>query len=242
MDFSLDFDACEERWKYYLIRYPDFVIDLNNVKYLRGRGKWEDGSVELSGDCFFNFNDKKTDAFRKNIKDIKHKTHKRLDNCAKNHYSNENCVLMPVTGGLNNVKGKIYYRKEGFVVAGARQYNDKCYDRPDTFIFYLNEFYEQKKSLDLDLLSAGEYLSNSIFKEALQSFNFTVLYSFLDGFETVYDFCSLFYGIDENFVNRMIEEGQKPIVNDDDLNRYMQLAEDFWKIQANIIEENKSRK
>ena len=104
----------------------------------------------------------------------------------------------------------------------------------DTFIFYLNDFFEHKES-ELDLLNAGKYLSNSIFKDALQSFNFAELYSFLAGFKDVYKYCEFFYGIDKDFVDRMICEGKRPIVDNADLKKYMQLAEDFWGIQSEIV-------
>lgn len=237
MNKQIDFDACVERWKYYQKRYPNLEIDLEKVRFpgkdKSGRGKWKYDYIELSGDCFFNFNDKKLDAFMRNIQ-CETETAIKLHECAMRHYSNENCVLMPVTGGLNKVKGKIYYKENHFIVAGVGRPTDRCYDRPDTFIFYLNDFFVQKKK-NWNILSAGKYLSNSIFKEALQSFNYADLYSFLDGFEDVYDYCDFFYGMDDKFVDRMIDEGKQPISVDKDLRRYIQLAEDFWQLQSDII-------
>ena len=101
----------------------------------------------------------------------------------------------------------------------------------------MNHFFNQKKK-QFSLLSAGEYFSNSVFKEALQSFNFSDLYSFLYEFENIYEYCNLFFGIDELFVDRMIEEGKEPIIDELGLKRYMLLAEDFWKIQADILGKN----
>ncbi len=240
MEIKVDFDACEERWKYYQIRYHDFGISLEDVIFLgkdkSARGKWKFRSIVLSGDCFFNFNEKKVETFIKNIS-CNNETIQELQKCASRHHSNENCVLMPVTGGLNRVKGKIYYKDSGFVVSGIGRPTDKCYDRPDTFVYYLNHFFNQKKKR-FSLLSAGEYFSNSIFKEALQSFDFSDLYSFLYEFENIYEYCNLFFGIDELFVDRMIEEGKEPIIDELGLKRYMLLAEDFWKIQADILEKN----
>ena len=235
MNSEIDYDSCQDRWKYYQNRYPDLRIQLEDVKNKNGRGVWKYGSIELSGDCFFNFNDKKIAAFIKNVQ-CDSETKKCLMACANRHHSNENCVLMPTTGGMNKVKGKIYYRDAGFVIAGVGRPTDKCYDRPDTFLFYLNDFYEHKERA-LDLLGAGKYLSNSIFKEALQSFNFADLYSFLVGFEDVYDYCRFFYGMEREFVDRMIEEGKRPITVDEDLRRYIELAKDFWQLQVSIIEE-----
>lgn len=233
MESGIEYDACEERWEYYKKRYPELVICKEDVKYQNGRGTWKYGFVELSGDCFFNFNEEKIKAFTKNI-DCDGNTIESLKECAYKHYSNENCVLMPVTGGMNNVKGKIYYKDSGFVVAGIGHPSNKCYDRPDTFLFYLNEFFHQKESV-LDLLSAGKFLSNSIFKVAIQSFNFAELYLFLAGFKSIYEYCKLFYGMDEKFVDRMISKGKRPIVKDSDLKEYIELAKDFWKLQVEIV-------
>ncbi len=47
------------------------------------------------------------------------------------------------------------------MIAGVGRPTNKCYDRPDTFLFYLNNFFEHKES---------------VFKEVLQSFNFNDLY------------------------------------------------------------------
>ena len=63
IDIKVDFDACEERWKYYQIRYRDFGISLEDVifpgKDKSARGKWKFCSIVLSGDCFFSFIEKK---------------------------------------------------------------------------------------------------------------------------------------------------------------------------------------
>ena len=225
-----EYDASEDRWIYYKSRYYEMNIQLNDIRYDKnGRGKWKFKSVDLSGDCFFNFNDKKITAFKKISSD--EDLIERLNKCALRHHSNENSVLMPATGGMNNVKGKIYYADNGFVVAGKGRHSSRAYDRPDTFLWYLAEFYYQRKCT-FDLLSAGEYLYNSVFKEALQSFNYSSLYQFLDSFKDIYEYCKLFYGIEKDFVDRMIYEGKMPILTSADLNRYIDLAEKFWDVQV----------
>ncbi len=105
MDTRDDFDSCQERWEYYQKRYPELKIQIKDIKNKNGRGVWKYGSVEISGDCFFNFNDKKIESF---IKDIQYdpETKMRLLACTERHHTNENCVLMPTTGGMNKVKGK----------------------------------------------------------------------------------------------------------------------------------------
>jgi hypothetical protein len=56
----------------------------------------------------------------------------------------------------------------------------------------------------------------------------------LENFNDIYDYCKLFYGIEKAFVDRMIQEGKMPILTSEDLNRYIDLAEDFWNIQKEI--------
>ena len=51
-------------------------------------------------------------------------------------------------------------------------------------------------------------------------------------------YCKVFYGIDEGFVRELADNGRKPILTEDDLNRYMDLAERFWSIQEDIFNAN----
>ena len=230
-----DFDSCKERWEYYKEQFPLFNIDTSKVEYDKNqRGKWrytrKGESVEIAGDCFFNFNETKVKLYKK-LKPLSQSTIIKLEDCAKKHHSNENCVLMPVTGGMNNVKGKIYYREkdENFAIHGVGRAGILL-DRPDTFIYFMSEFFKARKR-NYDLMSAGEFLSNSIFREALNTLNFQAIYSFMNSFQSIEEYCGLFYGIDKAFTQRMIRNGKKPIKNEKDLIRYIELAEDFWSIQ-----------
>jgi hypothetical protein len=64
----------------------------------------------------------------------------------------------------------------------------------------------------------------------------------LVGFKDIYEYCGLFYGIDKAFVDRMINEDKRPNCDKEDLNNYMQLAEDFWRIQAEILQHIERKK
>ena len=53
----------------------------------------------------------------------------------------------------------------------------------------------------------------------------------------------MFYGINKAFVDRMINEGERPILDKEDLNNYMQLAEDFgeYKLKSYSIANVRSK-
>ena len=246
-----EFDANEERWKYYRKTYP-FEINtellyLNtNKKRLVGRFTYSrneksltvtqipkennsDSSIVLSGDVFFNFNENKIQAFKKNVKDIDDETRKLLDDVSNRYHSEENCVLMPVTGAMNNVKGKLYFPDNGSLkVSGNGPTPSGAYDRPDTLVYLIDRFYELKDK-NISVFEAGCFFSCSIFRDSINSMNFPDYYRFMESFKDVYEFCSMMFKLDKDMVDRMIDSGSKPIKNKSDLLEYIELAEDYWK-------------
>lgn len=252
MDKQYEFDSDNTRWKYYKSKYS-FVADINelydsgsriigNFTYTKKDDKvllnqvnksCNNNSIELAGDCFFNFNDKKIELFKK-IRDIDEETIKLLDLCHKNHHSDENCVLIPRTGALNNVKGNIYYNEYFKVHNKVGRPPINRYDRPDTFIYFLSEFWNFKKSKTNDLKIIGKYFSNSIFSHSLCGSNFEVLYDFLNQFENTAEFCSMFFNMDSEMTDEMIKNGKIPITNKESLNNYIKSALKFWKMQKNM--------
>ncbi|WP_028504895.1 hypothetical protein [Ruminococcus sp. FC2018] len=173
---DLVYDANKKRWEYYNKIYPSFKINPKllyrntNKTRLVGRFKYSNGdlqnaieiehiskkqhlkkskkewSIVLSGDCFFNFSEKKINSFIKTIKPNKEETLKLLKSCADNYLSDENCVLMPVTGAMNNIKGKAYFPKDDtLAISGNGRRPSNAYDRPDTLIYMLDQFYSKKK-------------------------------------------------------------------------------------------------
>lgn len=246
---NTDNDADEKRWKYYKLMYPNLNIDEQLIRFKNNRGFWsykrsENCPIELSGDCFFNFNQTKVEKFEKIIskdekatKDSKERVNEALNKARENHYANNNCVLMPVTGGMNNLKGKIYYRKDEtkFIVAGVGSPPYNAYDRPDVFLYFLNEFYEIKDK-KLSFPEMLEYFGNCIFSESLKSFNYMSLYYFLNSFENVYDYCRFFYSIDRELVDKFLQNAQTPISDVESLEKYISLANEFWRTQKNIYE------
>ena len=51
-------------------------------------------------------------------------------------------------------------------------------------------------------------------------------------------YCKYMYLIDDKeYIRKLVEEGQKPIVTGCDVVRYMKLAEEYWMIKYNKINE-----
>lgn len=61
-------------------------------------------NFKMAGDCIFNFNDKKVKIFEKYVSTDSGK--QLLNYCAERHHSFENFAFMPITGGMNNQKGR----------------------------------------------------------------------------------------------------------------------------------------
>lgn len=248
-DRKLEFDADMDRWNYYKDIYSELNIDIEKTypnrrkdrligrfEYLQGfkqinKYAQENTSIELSGDIFFNFNDKKIAAFKSNIKPSSN-TIERLNLYNTFHNSDENCVLMPVTGGMNNVKGKAYFLNKSLVISAASSANT-AYDRPDTLVYLIDQFYNTRKE-KLSLKDAGEFYARSIFRDALNTFNFSIYYDFMDSFKCAFKFCQTFFKLDETLFNRMIASGGKPIKTEEDLLSYLNLAQDYWDYKRKI--------
>ena len=65
-----------------------------------------------------------------------------------------------------------------------------------------------------------------------------VLLTFLDKLNDVNGYCKYMYLIDDKkYIRKLVEEGQEPIVTGCDVVRYMKLAEEYWMIKYNKINE-----
>ena len=243
-----NYDSSNEAWGYYCKLYSNRIGIHNftpgvkkriqvSFNYVCNNGRVhlnsdEEGKIQLSGDCFFNFNPRKQEAFNKIAE--RQETKELLAQCAIRHYTRYNCVLLPTTGGMNNVKGNIYFSKDKvFTIHKSGRIPSSMFDRPDTFIFYIAEYFERRDK-QYSLNEAGVYLQNSIFQFALNTDNFSEFYNFMSAFSSVYEFCDTFFLMDNAWTERMIECGKKPIVNEDDLANYMNLAMDYWKYRENL--------
>ena len=122
-----------------------------------------------------------------------------------------NYSVLPVTGGLNNIKWRL----------GS--------DRIDTFIFVLDQYY--KGINQAVILNSGSSNGDIGTRNKLKEI--------LDSFGSVDGFVSVIYGIDpitsEEFVKRAIDSGSKPILGIAGLCDYMNLAVDFWELRFDML-------
>lgn len=251
---NFEYDSDKDRWEYYKKSYTDIIIDTDmlftrknrlvgtfsvnkintQIKLEQVENKSKENCIELSGDCFFNFNEKKYERYMQiaqSSEELKKRLLEYKNNC---HHSNANCVLLPVTGAINNVKGNVYFNNKQFKVynrCGRPPMNRD--DRPDTFIYILSKFWDIKARGEWNLREAGLFLSNSVFSHSLNGENFAVIYDFLNSFNTLDKFCSLMFGIDENLVYKIKNNGKILITDIYSLEKYLNLASEFWNSRKN---------
>ncbi len=165
---------------------------------------------KISGDCIFNFNEKKLMLFKNMINEDDREL---LDKCHASHHSLVNFSFMPITGGLNNTKGTIRCR-EGIEKTSL--------DRPDVLIKELDIYY-------------GEGKNERIFarnRKALEWY----LSLFKD--EGIKGYCRKIYLIDdERLLERFITGGAKPVCDSESAREYMNLALDYWRMKEEKLAE-----
>ena len=191
-----------------------FLLSGNNLTKYQLGDKYPGEKANLSGECDFNFNDEKTEIFKRMINEsysnyprMKKYAIKLLDECKNTHHSLVNFSLMQTKGNLQGFKGVCL--KNGVNLP---------LDRADTFVKYLYKYYSLEESQKDD---------SYILKNAKANKN--ILKEYLNLFEDVFDYCEKVYLInDRNFVKRMIREGGLVIENGEDVVRYMNLALEFW--------------
>lgn len=177
----------------------------------------------FSGERVFNFDSQKYH-LRQIIENSQCELNKKemclrlLGICEKFYFSKYNLSILPVTGGLNNLKGSLYFDDNGFIKFSRFKKSGKQLDRFDTFIFVVNEYYKNENEL---LLSYSKITVNE-----------KCLIAFLDTFNDVYDFCNKLYQLDDRkFIDFLMKNGKKDIITIDDVERYCQLALIFWATQ-----------
>lgn len=251
-----DPDSSPLAWEYYKKNYTNITYTDEYKKYgndkkgyrLKCKAKLKDKKknieFEVAGDCSFNFNDEKKGLFESIIEkeeDLakKENLQKKLNYCHDMHRTLYNFDLIPVTGGMNNVKGNLKYKNGKILVHDLGRRPGSLHDRLDTFIYLVDYFlsrrneYERKKNYDLKEI--GVFYINSVFSFSLRGENFEFLYELLENYNDIYEYCKDFYNINnKEFVKRLIENGKSEIENPEDLCKYMKLAEDFWELKKKI--------
>ena len=246
-------DSSPKAWEHFKSSYQivskcsklELVGNKTALYRLKCSGEYNKKMIHLSGDCSFNFNDKKSSFYQKLLEsksgdkiEVKEALEK-LTNCRNMHHSLLNFDLMPVEGELNNLKGKLKIQEEVKVHDKGRPPVNECLDRLDTFIYFLDKSMKELKRLkgEHDLKKIGEFYANSIFTYSMKGENFSILYEFISEFKNIYEYCKTFYLIeDRKLVNDLIKNGKKPINEGKDVVEYMKLAERFWDSKNNCIE------
>ena len=233
-DVKEDFDNTENAINFYEKKYS-----ISGTRVLI-QGK----EIEVSGECVYNFGTryeklKAIIAKEQNIE--KRKTlNNNLEVCRKLHHSLPNIMVLPKCGGLNTLKGEIYYstnHKEWRVKKGQFRASE-WFDRPDLLVCYINEYYTQKPNLNkMSFRGTGEYLSNGVFTSSIMhGETFSVLLDTLDSFTRIEDFCSMFYQIDDKLMISDWLNGKNFFVKDN-IAKYLNQAFAFWSLQMkNIFE------
>ena len=228
-----DPDSSPEAWDYFKV-FSGEIKDLNlNSKRLI----WKSETIDIAGDCSFNFNDNKMKSFKKiKLEDFQKC---KLEVCQKMHHNLLNFDLIPVTGGMNNLKGNLKYdqdQENKILVHDLGRPSKNMHDRLDTFVTFIDYSLKKRNELKQNIpciKEIGEFFSNSIFTTSLKGENFGVLYNFMDNYENVYTYCKEFYNIDSrSFIDRLVESGKKPIEDAESLNDYMDLAIDYWILKG----------
>lgn len=146
VDIKHDCDSCKDVWEeFYKIVYYNFFgkyFDFTKIEdketssnckrwYIKLKKelpiKKEFSKFKMAGDCIFNFNDKKVKILEKYIINSD-EGKKLLKECHEKHHSFENFAFMPITGGMNNSKGR------------------QRLDRPDIHINEIKKYFDDKNS------------------------------------------------------------------------------------------------
>ncbi len=216
-----DLDSMDEAWLFYQTYYKC----LKNKKLYETTGNLKrkyvilENGIKIGGDVIFNFKNPYYETLLVN----KPEELKRLREykSEEKHYSFCNLSVFPITGKLQNYKGK--------------KGND---DRLDVFLLNLYNYYscEDKASHPFMTYNLGEG------KGKVSKANKDLLKNFLDSFspdgnaeDKFIDYCKKIYWIDNNFALELKDNGKNEIDSPDRIVEYMNLAKKFWDIRKKYM-------
>lgn len=180
------------------------ILVIGNREY-----KAYDAVERLSGDCFFNFNPKKVNVFKK----IEGVNFKMLNECASMHNSIYNMVLLQTVGDMQR-------RKQNGILKNSGQYEN--FDRGDSFISLLDQFFKCENE---DILMCSSQSNKGILRD------------YLNRFKDIYDYSSKMLQINDNneFIDKLSKHGMEEL-DKITINQYMEDAIDFWNLRKQIID------
>ena len=196
-------DSDKSAWDFYLKYYGESLYKEGKIFLFSNKVE----SIEVNGDVSFNIDSTVFNKGTKLYESILKETN--VSEGLKNslgvmRYSPMNISIMPKTGGLNIIKKSLGN------------------DRFDTFAYFINQYYEGFKTPIINAGSLTMGIGNRL-----------ILEKFLDSYKTAGEFFEDIYGIDETFVNELIESGKSLITNKEEYCAYIKLAHKYWCYRLN---------
>lgn len=195
-----------------------FILQKGTKTEKSGNYEFIAAANRVGGDCDFNFNEKKYPLFLEIIGSDSIASQREKDNAIQQLSKCRDMHHTLLNFSLMQAVGNLQKFK------GSNRY-----DRFDTFLSELDSYYRG--------------VSNRILQSSSPN-NEPDLISFLNDFKDIYEYCATFYFItDKLFVDKIIEQGRMPITNVNELVRYMNLAEEYWKKkETEFIKQEKLRR
>ena len=217
-----EFDTSNEAWEVYKLLYEVNFPDGIELKQNKRRRFIEERitvnnrtsakPINFSGDTDFNytkgFAHSRLTAYRKYLKDGK------IPGKYAKIYSNNLTIFEELTYSIVNVSlipqnGNMQAIKQG---VGN--------DRLDTFIWALDEYYNET--------------SNVLFNHSSAN-NMPVLKEYLAMYQDVYEYCATVYHINESLVDELIESGKRAVDSPERVIEFMNLTYRFWTQKAKFL-------
>ena len=196
-------DSDKSAWDFYLKYYGESLYKEGKIFLFSNKVE----SIEVNGDVSFNIDstvfNKGTKLYESILKET-NISEGLKDSLGVIRYSPLNISIMPNTGGLNIIKKSLGN------------------DRFDTFAYFINQYYEGFKTPIINAGSLTMGIGNRL-----------ILEKFLDSYKTAGEFFEDIYGIDETFVNELIESGKSLITNKEEYCAYIKLAHKYWCYRLN---------
>lgn len=193
-------DADEVAWAFYLEYYGESLLKNEKKEFILKHGSRK---IQVNGDVSFNIDstvfNKGTKLYESTLR-YTEVSEELKSSLMVMRYSPMNISILPMTGGLNNIKESL----------GE--------DRFDTFAYFMNKYYE---GIKVPIINAGS--QNMSIENRLE------LQNFLDSYNCASEFFADIYGIDDTFVNELIESGKSLITNKKEYCAYIKLACKYWE-------------